>query len=368
MPRTVTSERLSQLAFYATVLLIGWLAYRIVQPFLVEIAWAVVLAISLGPIRVRVEKRMGSTRTAILLTLLVVVLLVIPVAFVGTAVVREGVPAVAYLEAQLRSRGGAAAWLREGWEWLRAQAPFLPPQEEIIAELTKSIGSLAEFLAGQAGGLLRGVAAFAFSLVITLGVLFFLLRDASAFVGALRRMLPFDPEQNERLVAISRDLVSASVTATLAIAALQGLIGGVSFAVLGIHGAVLWGVLMALLALLPLVGATLVWLPAAVWLLLSGSIVKGIVLLLVGVLVLGNVDNVIRPLLLAGKSPMNTLVLILSIMGGVSAFGFIGIVLGPLVAALLTALVESYQPAHAPPPPAAPSGAAAAPESDERAS
>jgi predicted PurR-regulated permease PerM len=138
-------------------------------------------------------------------------------------------------------------------------------------------------------------------------------------------------------------LVFASVTATIAVAAVQGLIGGVTFALLGVSGAVLWGVIMFLLAFLPLVGATLVWLPVAVWLALSGSLVKGIVLALVGVLVLSNVDNVLRPLLLSGKSQMNTLVLIISLMGGVSAFGFIGIVLGPLVAALLTALVESYQ-------------------------
>jgi predicted PurR-regulated permease PerM len=189
----------------------------------------------------------------------------------------------------------------------------------------------------------KGVASFLFALVITVGVLFVLLRDASSFARALRRALPFGAEQNERLIALTSDLVFASVTATIAVAAVQGLIGGLTFALLGVSGYVLWGVMMFLLAFLPLVGATLVWLPAAVWLALSGSLGKGIVLAVVGVLVLGNVDNVLRPLLLSGKSQMNTLVLIISLMGGVSAFGFIGIVLGPLVAALLTALAESYQ-------------------------
>ena len=350
MPRKTEAERVSQLVFYGTVLLIAWLAYRIVQPFLVEIGWAVVLAICLDPIRVRLLPRLGPTRTALLLTLAVVVLLVIPVVFVGTAVVREGRPAVAYLDAQLRSEGGAAEWFHQGWEWARSQAPFLPTEQEAIAKVTASVGKVAEFLAGQAGGLLKGAANFAFALVITLAVLFFMIRDGAAFQRALRRVLPFGAEQNERLLAITNDLVSASVTATLAIAAIQGVIGGVIFALLGIPGSVLWGTMMGILALLPLVGATLVWLPWAVWLALSGSLVKGIVLALVGVLVLGNVDNVVRPLLLAGKSQMNTLVLIISLMGGVAAFGFIGIVLGPLVAAILTALVESYQAAPEPAP------------------
>jgi predicted PurR-regulated permease PerM len=373
MPRKTEAERVSQLVFYGTVVLIAWLAYRIVQPFLVEIGWALVLAICLEPVRVRLVPRMGPTRTAALLTFGVVVLLVIPVVFVGTAVVREGRPAVGYLDAQLRGGGGAAEWFHQGWEWARARAPFLPTEQEAIARVTASVGKVAEFLAGQAGGALKGAANFLFSLVITLGVLFFMLRDASAFQRALRRVLPFGAGQNERLLAITTDLVSASVTATLAIAALQGVIGGITFALLGVDGAVLWGAMMGILALLPLVGATLVWLPVAVWLALSGSLVKGIVLALVGVLVLGNVDNVVRPLLLAGKSQMNTLVLIISLMGGVAAFGFIGIVLGPLVAALLTALVESYHaepeptpaPVPCPPAPVAPMPSAAAPANPE---
>ena len=343
MTRKTEAERVSQLVFYGTVFLIAWLAWRIVQPFLVEIAWAVVLAICLDPARVRLLPRLGPTRTALALTLAVVVLLVIPVVFVGTAVVAEGGPAVRYLEAQLQDQGGAAAWFHTGWDWLRERAPFLPTEQEAIARVTAGVGKAAEFLAGQAGGLLKGAANFLFSLVITLAVLFFMVRDGASFQAAIRRVLPFGGEQNDRLLAITRDLVSASVTATLAIAALQGLIGGITFALLGIDGWVLWGTMMGILALLPLVGATLVWLPAAAWLALSGSLVKGIVLAAVGVVVLGNVDNVVRPLLLSGTSKMNTLVLIISLMGGVAAFGFIGIVIGPLVAALLTALVESYQ-------------------------
>ena len=367
MARKTETESVSHLVFYGTVLLIGWLAYRIVQPFLAEIGWAVVLAICLAPARLRLERRLGRTRTALLLTLAVLVLLVLPVVFVGTAVVTEGGPAVSYLEAQLRDhQGGAGAWLHGAWAWARERAPFLPPEDEAVARVTASVGNLAEFLAAQAGGLLKGAASFLFAVVITLAVLFFLLRDAASFQGAALRVLPFGAEQNARLMTMASELVSASVTASIAIAALQGVIGGVTFALLGVRGAVLWGVTMFILSFLPLVGATLVWLPAAVWLALSGSLVKGIVLAAVGALLLGNVDNVVRPLLLSGKAQMNTLVLIISLMGGVSAFGFIGIVLGPLVAALVTALVESYHAESAAPAveSAAPEAAAPVPSSE----
>jgi len=184
--------------------------------------------------------------------------------------------------------------------------------------------------------------------------MFFLVRDWSTVRGGMGRILPFEPEQNARLMAITNDLVLASVTSTLAIAVIQAVIAGATFAILGIPGAVLWGAMIGFLALLPVMGATLVWLPAAVWLILSGSVTKGVILLLVGALILANVDNVIRPLLLSGKSQVSTPVLMISLLGGLSAFGFIGIVIGPLVAALLTALIQSYQASLAPAIPAPP--------------
>lgn len=346
------------MAFYGMVLLILWLAYRVAQPFLDEIGWALVLGVCLDPVRVRLQSRFGPTRTALVLTMLVVVLLVIPVLFVATTLVGEGTSAVSFLEAQLKGGAGPAAWLHDGWQWLRDKAPGLPSEDEAIAGFTSSIGSVAKLVAGSAGGVLKGVVSFMFSLTITLVLLFFLIRDWPAMAGALRRVLPFEPEQNERFLAIAGALVSASVVATLAIAAIQAVIGGVTFALLGIPGAVLWAVMIGFLALLPAVGASLVWVPTAVWLVLSGSFTKGIVLALVGILLLGNVDNVVRPLLLSGKAQVSTPVLMLSLLGGLSAFGFIGVVVGPLVAALVTALLQTYQATAVREPEASPTEAA----------
>ncbi|MFI5007869.1 MAG: AI-2E family transporter [Solirubrobacterales bacterium] len=347
------SRRITFLVFYGSVLLLAYLAYRIVEPFLVQIGWALVLAICLDPVQQRLRPRLGSTRTALLLTWLVLVLLVLPVVFAGLALLSEGHEAVTNVRAQLENKGGASAWLHTAWDWARGKVPMLPPEEEAIARVTAGMGNMAGFLASRAGGLVKGAALFIFDLIITLGILFFVLRDSSSFAASFRRLLPFGEDQNERLLALTSDLVSASVTATLAIAAVQGIIGGITFALLGIKSAAVWGLVMAILSFLPLVGATLIWLPAAIWLMLSGSLAKGIILILVGIVILGHVDNVVRPLLLSGKSQMNTLVLIMSLMGGLSAFGFIGIVLGPLVAAVVTALVESYQPPPAVAEPAA---------------
>jgi len=342
MSRDLERQRVGQMVFYGILLLIGYLAYKIIQPFLAEIGWAVVLAISLAPIQSRLAGRLGPTRAALLLTVLVVVLLVIPLVFAGTALLQQGGAIVGDVEHQLEEAGGATAWLGRAWEWLRERIPHLPSDQEVIAKVTESVGGFARFAAGQAGGLLKGAAFFLVSLGMVLGILFFLLRDAPLYAEGMKRLLPFGPEQNERLFTMTRDLVTASVTTVLTIAGLQGIIGGVTFALLGIRGAVVWGMVMAVLALLPVGGAALVWAPTAIWLILGGSMARGVALLLVGILVMGSVDNVVRPWLLSGTARMNTLVLILSLLGGLSAFGFLGIVLGPLVASLLMALAESY--------------------------
>ena len=370
MKRRPESGRLAQAVFYGTVLLVAWIVWKVVQPFVLEIGWAVVLAICLNPIRLRVEPRLGRTKTALALVLGVLVLVVVPAVFVGHTLYDSGESGVDYVQRKLADEGGPGGLFHRLWEWVQARAPFLPDEQTVISDLSHRLGQVVTFAASQAGRILASVLTFLFSLCIMLSILFFLLRDASGFEGTLRRVMPFEPEQNDRFVRIATELVSASVTATLLIAAVQGIVGGFVFWLLGVKGAGLWGLIMAILSFLPLVGAALVWGPVALWLAVSGHLVKGVVLGLVGILILGNVDNVVRPLLLAGKSKVNTLVLIISLTGGVSAFGFIGIVLGPLAAVLLEAILESYYaprptelvtaPAEAAPAGAVPSEATAA--------
>jgi predicted PurR-regulated permease PerM len=183
--------------------------------------------------------------------------------------------------------------------------------------------------------------------------LFFLLRDGDTIGKQIRELLPLPERERERLVVETRDLVIASVGAGLLVAAVQGAIGGLAFWAVGIGAPVVWGVVMAMCALIPLVGAALVWVPAALWLLLSGEITRGIILAIVGVLFISMADNVLRPLLLAGRTSASGLVVFLGLLGGAAAFGFIGLVVGPII--LVTAgnlirvftrpeLVETAQP------------------------
>ena len=335
-------SRVKSLGFYGGVLVIAVLAYRIAEPFLIEIGWAVVLAICLAPLQARFARRLGATGSAACLIVLVSFVLIVPLLLVAYVLAGRGPELANVVKAYVDARGGPLGLVHGAWEWLHERRFVLPSEEAVAQHFSKRLEELATDAGRRAGQIFEQAVAFVFSLTITLCILFFMLRDGPQMASGVRRLLPFGPERNARLLALIHDIVSTSVTSTLVIAVIQGILGGIAFRLLGVPGALLWAGLMTILAVLPVAGATLVWAPAALWLAVSGSLVKGVVLALVGVLILGSVDNVVRPLMLAGRARMSTLVLIITLLGGVSAFGFIGIVLGPVVGAVLTAMVKTY--------------------------
>jgi predicted PurR-regulated permease PerM len=172
--------------------------------------------------------------------------------------------------------------------------------------------------------------------------LFFFLRDADTIMRELRRVLPFEELRRERMIRQTGDLVSASIASGLLIASLQGLAGGVVFALLGLGAPVFWGVMMGFLALLPFVGTWVVWVPAAVWLMVTGQVLKGVILAVLGATLVGSIDNFLRPAILSGRTQMNGLLMFISLLGGVSVFGLLGIVLGPLITAIVAGLFQAY--------------------------
>jgi predicted PurR-regulated permease PerM len=342
MSQTGEGHRVTTVGFYGAALLIVVLAYRIVEPFLAEIGWAVVLAICLAPVQARLSRHLGPTRSAVYLTLLVLFALIVPLLVVARMLAEEGAQLVSYVRIHMSDPTGPLGLFHTAWQWLRERFSFLPSEERELQRLSQRMSALGTEAANNAGRFIMQAVGFVVSLTITLCILFFMLKDGPAMARGVRRLLPFGPDRNAALLVLIHDIVATSVTSTLVIAALQGILGGLAFLCLGVPGPFFWGCMMAVLAVLPVVGATLVWAPAAAWLALSGSFVKGVILALVGVLVLGTTDNVVRPLMLMGKTRMSTLVLIISLLGGVSAFGFIGIVLGPVVGAVLTAFIKTY--------------------------
>jgi predicted PurR-regulated permease PerM len=211
--------------------------------------------------------------------------------------------------------------------------------QERVANLLKQ-GS--QFIAAQALSIGQGAADFILGLIVMLYLLFFLLRDGSALSKRIQDALPLRAEQERELIRKFATVIRATIKGSILVAALQGALGGLIFWLLGLHAPVLWGVVMGLLALLPALGAALVWVPAAIYLLATGSIWEGIVLLAFGAFVIGLVDNILRPLLVGKDTKMPDYVVLISTLGGLATFGLNGFVVGPVIAAMFIAAWDIF--------------------------
>lgn len=198
------------------------------------------------------------------------------------------------------------------------------------------------FLAPRAGAVVADVVATMGSLFVMLFALFFMLRDGHLLTRHLQDILPLPRNECERLMRDTRDMVVASVGAGLLVAVAQGAIGGAAFWLLGIGAPVFWGVVFGFASLIPVAGAALVWAPAAIRLLLIGDISRGVILIIVGVLGISMADNILRPLLLSGRTAVSGLVIFLGLLGGAAAFGFIGLVLGPIILVITGSLLRIF--------------------------
>jgi predicted PurR-regulated permease PerM len=313
-------DRFAQILFYGLVLLTGYLAFLVIRPFLAPLAWAVVFAMMFYPVYDELAIRFGPARGAFATTLMAAVLV------------------IDYVQQASLS---APDQIERVWQVLRRRSPFPLPDDPTVI-LREGVQRVLAFLAPRAGAAVADVLATVGSLFVMLFAMFFLLRDGYTFGRRVRELLPLPDRERERLISDTRDLVVASVGVGLLVAAIQGTIGGVAYWLLDIGAPVLWGVAMAICSLIPVVGTGLVWVPTALWLLFSGHAGRGVVLIIIGVVVIGLVDNIVRPLLLSGRTSASGLVIFLGLLGGVGAFGFIGIVLGPIILVTASNLVTVF--------------------------
>jgi predicted PurR-regulated permease PerM len=338
MPPLVERERLTTLLFYAFVLGLGYFAIQLVWPFLVPLGWATVVVVFFYPVYKRVERRHGRTLAAALSTVLVTVVVIVPTIFVMTAFVNEALRV--FDAARTAFDEGRFAWLETLWATLQ-QSKYVESLGDPDTTVRRVGSAAAAFLAGQVGAVVQNVVVILFDLVVMLFATFFLFRDGDGVVRMIRNAIPFDPEVRDRMMDQTRDLIYASVVSGMAVAIVQGVLGGITFALLGLGSPVFWGVVMTLFCLLPL-GAWVVWVPAALWLIASGDITRALILTGVGAGVIGAVDNVLRPAMLAGRASLNGLLVLIALLGGIATFGFIGIVLGPIIVATAVGLLEAY--------------------------
>jgi predicted PurR-regulated permease PerM len=330
-------KSLGRPVLYALIALGTYLAYLILRPFLVALTSAVILAIVFRGMQVWLASRIGASRAALVTTLVVMVAIVAPaVALISTAV-RE-VPHVT--DTLTRTSRTTPPQVQRIWKTVRAHSPVALPEDPADA-IAQGAQRTAGFVASHAGGVVADVLGTLGNLVAMLFALYFMLRDGDAIHLQLRDRLPFPTAESDSLLSETRDLVVASVGAGIVVAIAQGAIGALAFRLVGIDAPVFWGLVMGFASLLPVVGATIVWVPATIVLLLSGAIGRGVALLLMGIFGISMADNILRPLLLTGKTSVSGFVIFFGLLGGAAAFGFVGLVIGPIILVITARLFES---------------------------
>jgi predicted PurR-regulated permease PerM len=339
-----TQKRIGAVLFYGIAILVGYLTYRVFQIFLAPLAWAGVLAVVVFPTYARLAQRWGPNKAALATTVGVTLILIVPTIFLMKAFVQEAVNAVQSV--QFEAQSGHYAWLTHFWEHLQSRFPRLFPAD-LWGALHRYIEEAARYVAQRLGSILEHTAEFLLDLAFTILALFYFFRDGRSIVSRLRHVLPFDSDQRARMLTDARDMIFATVIASLLSAALHGAVGGLAFALTGIRAPIFWGVLMGVCSLIPFIGTALVWAPLSISLILGGHLARGIVLAIVCSLVVGMVDNFVRPLLISERASMNMLLVFIGVLGGISVFGLLGVILGPIIIAISATLLEFYMP-HSP--------------------
>lgn len=327
-----------------------YLCWRMIQPFMGVIAWATVLVILFYPVHKRLSRRIRQPSLAALVScLLVILIILVPIALITLAVVKELANAVETIQLAINylldpnspRTGPILNYLSHYVDISQLYS------EEFLVERLRGVSGQ---LAGRTLGFLGGLAGVIVQMFFVIFTMYYFFKDGENISRTVRDSLPLDRDQADSIMTRTREVIDASVYGVLTIAIIQGTLGGLAFWFLGLRSALIWGVAMTFLSMVPMLGAFLVWVPAAIYLAVTGHYVKAIILVLWGTLVIGMIDNFLRPKLVGSRTRLHELLIFFSVLGGLNVFGVLGVVLGPVVLAITLALIDVYRTAGRPAP------------------
>jgi predicted PurR-regulated permease PerM len=333
--------RLQQAFLLGLALGISVLFFFVIRRFLLAILLAAVFAGLAYPLYRWVLARTGRRRAGALTLVILLVLVGLPVAGFLTLVATEAVQISQGVEAWFREDGRAAqigAWL----ERIPFAERLVPDGEELGEQVREAAGRTGPVLMGALAAATRGTFSFLLQLFVLCYALFYFLLDGPAILRGILRYIPLDPEQKEELLERFVSVTRATLRGSLLIGLIQGGVAGLAFWVAGVPGPAFWGTVMVVLSIIPAIGASLVWIPAVIYLFLVGEVLAGVGLLIWCAVVVSSIDNLLRPRLIGRDARMSDLMILLSTLGGIVLFGAVGFIVGPIVAALFVTVWHIY--------------------------
>ncbi|KRR10672.1 hypothetical protein CQ12_19595 [Bradyrhizobium jicamae] len=336
-------DQVFRLLLLAVTLAFAW----VLQPFYGAILWAIIVAVIFAPVNRALLRTMPGrpNLAAVVTVLLTIAIVILPLAIVATSLVQEATSLFGKIQS---GEYDLASYIQRIFDALPAWAMGwlerfnLTNLSGLRETLSSGLMKGGQILAPQALSIGMNTFEFMIGLGIMLYLLFFLTRDGKALADRIKDAVPLGADHKAALFSRFADVVRATVKGGILVAMAQGMLGGLAFWFLGVHAALLWAVLMAFLSLVPAVGAGLVWLPVAIYFLATGAIWQGLGLIAYGVLVIGLVDNVLRPFLVGKDTKLPDYVVLISTLGGIEVFGLNGFVIGPLIAAIFMVSWEIF--------------------------
>jgi predicted PurR-regulated permease PerM len=338
-------ERIYTTLSLVIIFILLYLLYKMLYPFLTTIAWAMVLSITFYPLYKVFLKILKRPWLSSLLTLVLILILVIgPFTYIVGSLIKDTTDLYVTIE-------------KKGFETI-TEIQTHPRIERIFEKIrsytmfedfdfkegaVNTLKGIGRYIAQNFSNLFKNAIILIVNFVIMCFTIFYFLKDGNALANYIKTLLPFTENQKERLEERVKEMVVAAIYGGVAVGIAQGMLGGIAFYIFGISSPVFWGTTMAFFSLVPVFGTFLIWGPAGLILVLSGSYMKGIGLLLYGALIISSVDNIIKPLVIGGRTKMHILLVFFSVLGGIRFFGFLGFILGPLITALCLSLLEMHK-------------------------
>ncbi|OEF22628.1 AI-2E family transporter [Vibrio rumoiensis] len=331
------------------LLFAAYACYLLITPYLNSIIMAFIISLLIYPLHEKLEQRWPKHRntSAFVSCLLLTFVIVIPLLAIFAAIIQQGAHFSQTVYAWATDGGIQTVlnhpYIAKGLSIVNQYLPFdnISPQE-IAQRAAKFISQFGSILVSISAGILGDATNFLMNFFLMLFVLFFLLRDNEKLVNGMRHILPLSRSQEDRLLSEIQDVSKSAILGSFLTAIAQAIAGGFALWLVGLPG-LFWGTMMGAASFIPVVGTALVWVPAAIYLLLTGDIGWAIFLIVWGVAVIGSIDNIIRPLLMQGSAGMDTLMIFFALLGGIQLFGLIGLIYGPLIFAITMVLFKMYE-------------------------
>lgn len=334
--------KIRNIIFFALfgIVLIGTMV--IFLPFFYPIFWAAVIAVIFRPVYKMLNKWKHRPNTnALVSVILILLIIILPLGFVGTLLVNESMSMFSSLSDENSPVRGTFKSALEAIRHNRYTARFNIDETFWTDKLSEFARDLSAFIYTHLKNVTQNVLEFVIMFIIMVYTLFFFIRDGDRMPDIFARLCPLGENKEKLLLQKFIATIRATLKSLFVIGSIQGSLGGLAFWALGIHGALIWGVVMVFASILP-VGSSLVWFPASIILLLTSNVWKGLILLAFGIVVIGTVDNFLRPILIGKELQMHPLLILFSTLGGLVFFGFSGFVIGPVIVSVLLALWDLY--------------------------